>query len=178
MIRLFAAIAIPDEIDGVLESHRDRLPGAAWRPAGSLHLTLRFFGDIGETKAEDLQGELAAIGGASFTLRLAGVGSFGDSRAEHSIWAGVEASEPLRILARRSEMAARRAGLRPQKRAWRAHVTLAYLKGCDPARVAAWIQANNLVRSPEFPVTSFGLYSSWRTAEGSIYRLERHYRLI
>jgi hypothetical protein len=29
--------------------------------------------------------------------------------------------------------------------------------------VAAWIQANNLLRSPPFRVDRFGLYSSWRT---------------
>jgi 2'-5' RNA ligase len=89
----------------------------------------------------------------------------------------VEASDPLRLLARRCERAARRAGLPPERRAWRPHVTLAYLRGGEPARVAAWIQAHNLLRTPPFTVANFGLYSSWRTAQGSRYRLERFYRL-
>jgi 2'-5' RNA ligase len=105
------------------------------------------------------------------------VGSFGDTRGERAIWAGVEGNEPLRILARRCEVAARRAGLAARRRAWRPHVTLAYLRGSDPDRVAAWIQANNLLRSPEFSVSGFGLYSSWRSSAGSTYRLERLYRL-
>ena len=44
-------------------------------------------------------------------------------------------------------------------------------------RVAAWIQGHNLLRSPPFPITSFGLYSSWLSSEGSRYRLEREYPL-
>jgi 2'-5' RNA ligase len=43
--------------------------------------------------------------------------------------------------------------------------------------VAAWIQANNLLHSPPFRVDRFGLYSSWRTSEGSAYRLEAEYPL-
>jgi len=47
----------------------------------------------------------------------------------------------------------------------------------DPAAVAAWIQANNLLKSPEFRIERFGLYSSWRTSETSAYTLERDYVL-
>lgn len=177
MIRLFAAIPMPDEIAAALAGTRIGLPGARWRPPESLHLTLRFAGDIDEAKAADLESELAVIGAAPFALRLAGVGAFGDEKGAHAIWAGVEASDPLRLLAKRCERAARRAGLPPERRVWRPHVTLAYLRGSEPERVAAWIQARNLLRTPPFTVASFGLYSSWRTAQGSRYRLERFYRL-
>jgi 2'-5' RNA ligase len=56
-------------------------------------------------------------------------------------------------------------------------VTLAYLRRPEPAAVAVWIQANNLLASPPFPATAFGLYSSWRGEAGSRYRLERLYPL-
>jgi 2'-5' RNA ligase len=57
-------------------------------------------------------------------------------------------------------------------------VTLAYLKRPAVSEVGAWIQANNLLQSPSFHVDRFGLYSSWRTSEGSAYRLEREYPLL
>ena len=47
----------------------------------------------------------------------------------------------------------------------------------DPASVAAWIQAHNLLKSPPFTVTSFGLYSSHLGDAGAVYRLERSYPL-
>ena len=43
--------------------------------------------------------------------------------------------------------------------------------------LAAWIQANALLRSPPFAVDRFGLYSTHQTGEGTRYVLERDYRL-
>jgi 2'-5' RNA ligase len=127
--------------------------------------------------ADDLDAELAGIGGEALTLTLAGVGAFGEGDDIHAVWAGVEETEPLKHLAARCETAARRAGLAPDRRAWKPHVTLAYLRRPDPARVAAWIQGHNLLKSPPFHVTSFGLYSSRLGGEGARYRLEREYPL-
>ena len=178
MIRLFVAVAIPVEIGQGLARRQQGLPGARWRPIHSLHLTLRFVGDMPENQADDLDAELAALGGAAFEIVLSGVGRFGDDEGIRAVWAGVEESEALRRLALRCETAARRAGLKSAARAWRPHVTLAYLRHPDLARVAAWTSANNLLKSPPFTVNAFGLYSSRRTAEGSVYRLERAYPLV
>lgn len=177
MIRLFAAIALPDAVAEGLARVQQGLAGAKWRPLGSLHVTLRFFGEINEARAYDLDAEVSTISGAPFDLALAGVGSFGDGEAIHAVWAGVEATERLRRLAVRMETAARRAGLKAETRAFRPHVTLAHLRYPEPARVAAWIQSHNLLKSPAFTVDRFSLYSSWRGGEGSVYRLERDYRL-
>ncbi len=177
MIRLFAAVAIPEDIREALVRRQNGLPGARWRPPESFHITLRFVGEVAETVADDLDGELSTIGGGPFEATLAGVGSFGEGDDLHAVWAGVEATAPLKQLAARCESAARRAGLKPDKRAWRPHVTLAYLRHAEPARVAAWIQGHNLLKSPPFRIASFGLYSSWLSGEGSSYRLEREYPL-
>ena len=177
MIRLFAAIAIPEHIGEGLVHHQHGLPGARWRPLESLHVTLRFFGDIAENAADDLDAELSVIGGRPFDMTLSGVGTFGDGLDVDAVWAGVEEGEPARRLAARCETAARRAGLKADTRVWRPHVTLAYLRGAEPVRVAAWVQGHNLLKSPNFRVDAFGLYSSWRAEDGSRYRLERAYPL-
>ncbi len=177
MIRLFAAIAIPAEIGEGLVRRQQGLPGARWRPLEAFHVTLRFFGEIAESLADDLDAELGAVSGEALTLTLEGVGSFEDGGDIHAVWAGVAENPALRRLAARCETAARRAGLPPDRRAWRPHVTLAYLRRADPARVAAWIQGHNLLNSPPFRVASFGLYSSRLGDEGAIYRLERYYPL-
>jgi 2'-5' RNA ligase len=177
MIRLFAAIEIPPEIGEGLIRRQQGLPGARWRPSESLHLTLRFFGEVSEDVASDLDGELASIQSKPFEIDLEGVGAFGEGKDLRAVWAGVSESEPLKGLASRCETAARRAGLKPETRAYHPHVTLAYLKRADPSRAAAWIQGHNLLKSPAFRVTWFGLYSSWLSSEGSRYDLEREYPL-
>lgn len=177
MIRLFAAIAVPEEIADPLARRQQPLPGARWRPLDSLHITLRFFGEVREDVADDLDSGLSVIAATPFALSLEGAGAFGEGAELRSLWAGVAESEPLTRLAARCESAARKAGLKPEPRAFRPHVTLAYLRAAEPARIAAWIQGHNLLKSPPFAVGSFGLYSSWRTHEGSVYRLERAYGL-
>ncbi len=177
MIRLFAALSLPDAIAAPLLARQGGLSGARWRPRESLHITLRFFGDIPEDQAEDLDGELAAVRAHAFDLSLDGAGCFGEGAAIDAVWAGVAENPSLSRLAHACEAAARRCGLKPETRHFHPHVTLAYLRRPEPLAVAAWIQANNLLHSPPFRVRAFGLYSSWRTKEGSRYRQERAYCL-
>ena len=175
-LRLFAALHIPEDIaEPLLERMRD-LDGADWRPPEALHITLRFFGEVAENTADDLDAELGVIASPPFALQLNEVGSFGEGHRVDTLWAGVGESQPLRQLAARCEAAARRTGLKPETRNYKPHVTLAYLHRPNPAEVAAWIQANNLLKSDVFAVDRFGLYSSHQTSEGSRYRLEKDYR--
>ena len=177
MIRLFAALEVPREIGEGLARRQQGLPGARWSPLDNLHITLRFFGDVREDVAADLDGELAAIAGGPLDLVLEGAGAFGEAEDIHAVWAGVRENPTLRQLASRCEAAARRAGLKREARAYRPHVTLAYLRHADSMSVAAWIQHNNLLQSPPFRVERFGLYSSSLGREGSVYRLEAQYGL-
>ena len=178
MIRLFTAISVPEDIAQELLARQDRLPGARWRPQEALHITLKFVGEVAENVAADLDAEFTTLGGGPLELQLQGAGAFGEGAEIHAVWAGVAENEGLKHLARGCEIAARRAGLKPETRTYKQHVTLAYLRRPNPADVAKWIQENNLLRSTPFRVTSFGLYSSWQSEAGSWYRLEREYPLI
>src|SRR5689334_21151486 len=138
MIRLFAALSIPPEIGRPLQSRQAGVEGARWRPLEALHVTLRFFGELREDVARDLDGELAAVRGRPFDLELAGAGAFGEGADLNAIWAGVTETPELSRLAGACERAARRAGLKAESRHYRPHVTLAYLRHPDPAEVARW----------------------------------------
>lgn len=177
MVRLFAAIPIPQDIGQALVKRQTALEGARWRTAESLHITLKFFGDVREDIARDLDSELARVGGRPFEIQLEGAGSFGDGLDIHAIWAGVAENAELRRLAKACETAGRRAGLKADARHYRPHVTLAYLRHADPLKVANWIQGNNLLKSPAILVERFALYSSTLGKEGSHYTLEADYLL-
>jgi 2'-5' RNA ligase len=177
VIRLFAAIPIPRYIGQGLAQRQQGLPGARWRPLEALHITLRFAGDLPENQADDFDAELSTIAAPPLSLAVSGVGTFGEGDETHALWAGIEINKGLAHLAARCESAARRAGLKPETRGWRAHVTLAYLRRVEVGSLAAWIQAASLLKSPPFVADAFGLYSSWRGDEGAVYRLERAYAL-
>ena len=177
MIRLFAALAVPEDIGTALQSRQTGIEGARWRPLAALHVTLRFFGALCEDVARDLDAELMRLGGRPFDLELSGAGFFSDDNGPEAVWAGVADNPALTRLAQACETAARRAGLPPDPRRYRPHVTLAYLRRPDPAEVAHWIQTHNLLKSPPIPIDRFGLYASVQTKDGSVYDLAAEYRL-
>lgn len=178
MLRLFAAVEVPPDIALELAPHQTRLEGARWRDPEQLHITLRFFDEIAEPMADDLDAELAGVAVAPFDLTLAGVGAFGLGHQNRAVWAGVEPSAGLNRLAARCESAARRAGLPPDVRVYKPHVTLAYVRQAEPEAVARWGVEHSLLRCSPFRVTWFGLWSSTLTGDGSSYRLEREYPLV
>jgi len=179
MIRLFTALTVPDDVAETLAHRQTGLPGARWRVADQLHITLTFYGEVDERRADDLAVELGrAATGGPFEIVLAGVGAFGDGHRTRAIWAGVEPSERLSVLAGRCRNAAERAGIVVERRDYRPHLTLAYLKPqANPDRIGAWLAGHNLLRSPPIRVDRFGLYSSALTQDGSHYELEREYLL-
>ncbi len=177
MIRLFAALSLPGETGEALQRRQTGVEGARWRPLEALHVTLRFFGEIREDIARDLDLELTGLSAKAFDIELAGVGAFGEGADIHAIWAGVADNPALHRLAKACEMAARRVGLKAETRNYRPHVTLAYLRHADPAEVGAWVQANNLMKSPPIRVDRFGVYASFLGSEQAHYRLEAEYPL-
>ena len=159
-LRLFAAITIPEHVSDRLVPLQKGVPGAKWRPRENFHLTLRFFGEVNERTAEDIDAELASISAAAFELQLAGTGHFGqlDPRA---IWVGAKPEAELDRLQSRCEKAARRAGLPADKRKFCPHVTLAYLSGTPVEKVETWKRKLALFSAPGFRVGHFSLYASW-----------------
>ena len=179
MPRLFTALTLPPDVAEVLQRRQSGLPGARWRPLEALHVTLAFYGEAPDRQADDLASELARITGGPFEIALSGVGAFGDAHRSHTLWAGVVMpNDPLSVLAGRCRNAGERAGLVMERRNYRPHVTLAYLKPqANPDRIGAWMAGHNLLSSPPIRIDRFGLYSSVLTPDGSRYELEREYLL-
>jgi 2'-5' RNA ligase len=177
MLRLFLALPIPDEIADRLVAIQRGVPGAKWRPREALHVTLRFVGEVSETLARDLDELVAEIRVAPFELRVTGAGSFGGDEP-HALWLGVDGGEPLSLLAQRCERACRKVGLAPEPRAFRPHVTIAYLRGgTDVARVRSFERNQSLFRAGPWLADRFGLYSSWLGKGPSRYVEEAQYPL-
>lgn len=178
-IRLFAAIALPDDVADRLLALQKGVPGAKWRPRENLHLTLRFFGEVQEPVAEEIDSALdePSQRNAPFDLTLKAAGAFGGADP-HTVWIGAEDNPALTKLAADCERAARRAGLKPEPRKFVPHVTLACLSGAELGRVHAFESRFGLFETRPFRVESFGLYSSHiRKSAPSLYRLEADYPL-
>lgn len=176
MPRLFTAIEIPRSIAERLSMFRSGLSGARWIDPENYHLTLRFIGDVDGATARDVTNALGEIGGTSFDLNLDGLGSFG-GRKPRTIFAGVGPSLELETLQRANERAARNAGLPPESRNFKPHVTLARLRGARPDTVAAYLGRQGGLTGAYFSVTRFVLYSSRDSVGGGPYVIEAAYEL-
>ena len=176
MIRLFTAIAIPEQIRVRLSLMQGGVPGARWSPLENLHLTLRFIGEVDHVTARDIDSMLAGMRMNAFDLTLKGVGEFG-GREPRALWAGVQPSEPLARLASKIETALHRMGIEGEARKYTPHITLAYLKDAPLQKVSEFLASHSLFDSGPFHVSSFGLYSSHPSSKGSQYTLEASYAL-
>jgi 2'-5' RNA ligase len=97
-----------------------------WVRPESYHLTLRFLGEISEEQAARVA---ARVGEAvapllPFELRLGELGAFPSARRPRVIAVSVVPEAPLLELAERVEAATLRAGLAPEARSFRPHLTL------------------------------------------------------
>lgn len=176
-MRLFVAIALPDEQRARLAKLASGLPRARWVAEENLHLTLRFLGELDGNEAGDVDAALAGIRMPRFELQLEGVSHFGEGRKLRSLWAGIQANSALVRLRDKVEQAVVRAGLAPEKRKFKPHVTLARFKSNPGVKLYDFLAEYALFRAEPFKVESFTLYSSFLSANGAIYRPEAEYRL-
>lgn len=171
MPRLFTGLEIPSEIAHMLARLTSPLPGATWIDKQNYHVTLRFAGDIDNATASELVDHLARIELDTFTMRVSGLGTFGGN-GSRSLWAGIQAGPQLEALARANERAARMAGLKPETRSFRPHITLARLKRTRDDAVARFLGRHAAFKSPQFAVGRFVLYSSKPSVGGGPYVVE------
>lgn len=120
-MRLFLAIRMEDDMRQALlrcqEEMRRQGVGGHYTKAENLHLTLLFIGEYPDTEAV---GEIAAaVPFPPLSLRLKGIGAFGDLW-----WAGIEPNEALERAAARLRHALAEAGIPFDRKAFQTHITL------------------------------------------------------
>ena len=63
MLRLFTALPIPFDVAETLSRRQSGLPGARWRTAEQLHVTLAFYGEVDERRGRQVRrGDVVAVG--------------------------------------------------------------------------------------------------------------------
>ena len=177
-MRLFVAVDLPEDLRDRLAHLQQGLPAARWVPPDNMHLTLRFIGEVDGHQARDIDAALAQVRAERFALTLSGVDSFGSGAKPRSLWAGAQPNPALDRLQSKVEKAVRSAGLPPEGRKFKPHVTLARFKGNPRERLFSYLSRNALFRGAPFTVDEFVLYSSFLAQQGAIYTPEAAYPLV
>lgn len=178
MIRLFAALDLPDDIKDELAQLQSGLPGAKWVRPENLHITLRFIGEVDGARFRDIVSALDGVSASAVDIQFTELGLFGDRHRARTLWVGVRPDAALLHLQSRIEAACQKAGLEPERRKFAPHVTLAKLGGdFSPERLNRYIQEAGPLRMPSFMAAEFTLFSSFLSQSGAIYRPEEDFRL-
>jgi len=134
MIRAFVALELSDSLkDGIL-SLIDELRGAgvraSWSRAATLHLTLKFLGDVEEALFPDLVAalEAAAAEVPPFTFDTTSMGAFPSPTRPRVIWLGVEPADGLYSLQEAVERELTPLGFPREKRRFHPHITLGRIR--------------------------------------------------
>jgi 2'-5' RNA ligase len=141
-MRLFIAIDLPTDLRTALaEVQRELRPLAdktKWVAAESIHITLKFLGEVPDKQIDDIHDALTGLTWKPFMITVRGVGFFPGTRSPRVFWAGMEAPT-MQELTEQLDARLERLGFEKEKRKFRPHITLARARDTrmDPALVAA-----------------------------------------
>jgi 2'-5' RNA ligase len=185
-LRLFLAVELPGEVREAAAAHAARLRRytgvrASWPRPESLHLTLKFLGDVEGARVESLSSvaTAAAAGLDPFILTIEGAGTFPPRGNARVLWLGVrdEAGQLSRLQLRLDNECAAH-GFPRESKPYKPHLTLARLRAFQPPElVAALSDEHRRARfGPHtFRVSEFVLMRSELGPGGSRYTpLSRH----
>src|ERR1043165_8291640 len=94
-MRVFIAVDLPDEVRNELAAVQRALQhltdSARWVAPESIHITLKFIGEIPEKRVADIDSVLTGFTWTPFNVIVRGVGFFPGNRSPRVFWAGMEA---------------------------------------------------------------------------------------
>ena len=174
-VRCFVAIEIPEavkaeiaELQRALKQFRARV---SWARSESIHLTLKFLGNVESGLIPEVVGALDAAVSSSkaFMVRAEGVGCFPNSRRPRVMWVGLDGEDDLRVVQGAVESAMEPLGFERETRKFNPHLTLGRVKstqGIDD--VVRRMEQLGFVKR-EFPATEIRLMQSDLQPTGAVY---------
>ena len=181
-IRTFIAIELDEPIRRALENVQAQFARernarmVRWTTPASIHITLKFLGDVEAARVPDLQRAIveASQGIAPFTLTLRGVGAFPNPRRPNIVWVGAEGQIDLAsTLANNIEMECERLGFAREERPFTPHLTIGRVKRDaapnDRRAIGEMIERTRVEKIGELRVAQVCIMKSELRPGGSVY---------
>ena len=185
MIRSFLAIELPkpilrkiEEVQGDLRSTR---ADVRWVNPEKIHLTLKFFGNIEESRIEPIfkSIEEPIRNTLPFSLEVRGVGAFPHLRNPRVIWMGlVDGREVLVSFQKQIETQLEKIGFQPEDRPFHPHLTLGRMKSSrGKEELVGRMERHKEEEFGDFQVERVILFKSDLKPSGPIYTLLKEIKL-
>jgi 2'-5' RNA ligase len=185
LIRSFLAIELPkpilrkiEEVQGDLRSTHAEV---RWINPEKIHLTLKFFGNIEESRIESIfkSIEEPIRSTLPFSLKVRGVGAFPNLKNPRVIWMGlVEGREVLISFQEQMEIQLKKIGFQPEDRPFHPHLTLGRMKSSrGKEELVRGMEKHKEEEFGDFQVERVVLFKSDLRPTGPIYTLLKEMKL-
>lgn len=182
MIRTFIAIELDEATRRAIGETQARLKrdraamGVRWVAPDSIHITLKFLGDVAAARMDELHGAVACActGVAPFALTLDGIGAFPNTRRPNVVWVGASGDVAIASqLAEQIEDACEMLGYAREDRAFTPHLTLGRVKRdaspSDRQALGKLIEQTQVGKLGTLAVTHINVMQSELHPGGSVY---------
>lgn len=171
LIRAFVAILIPEPAKSTLASYLKTLTPLArlrWVTPAQFHITIRFLGEQPQSTIELVKSVLRPVSFDPFEVELSHAGAFPSLENPRSLWlSGRQGAKELNNLAKVVDSSLDSTGLPREKRAFKAHLTLARTNGTPLS--SALLQALQNPPRLTFSCKRLALMRSRLTLQGAVY---------
>jgi 2'-5' RNA ligase len=181
MIRIFAALEIPDEIKNkIIDFRKSIIAGNddfRWEPLEKIHLTLKFIGDIDDSKVPEILKSISFVENyQSFNFNLTRFGFFFNNNKPKILWIGLSENERLITLVNTLNSKLSEISIPVDKRKFKSHLTILRIKNNFPQNLIDKFKNFNI---PETLFTSgkISLVKSELLSKGSKHTTFKNFEL-
>jgi len=175
-VRTFVAIPLQTDSYALLKALQEHLRASSadvrWTAVASIHLTLKFLGEIDPAAVGRLAGAFRAIAASqeAFSLRLGGLGAFPGPRNPRVVWCGVQGDlEQLRKLQERVDEVCAQLSFPAEEREFQPHLTLGRIRsGRNLQRLSECIRIGPDLQCG-LQADCFNIYRSTLRPSGALY---------
>jgi 2'-5' RNA ligase len=171
-MRTFLALELPDSVKTHLSATIDvlsrRISGVRWVKPNALHITLKFFGEVEESKAEEILLALNGIGDCytPMPVKLKEIDAFPNRRRPKVLVASIyEEVDNIKTIFHDIENRLEPVGIEKEKRDFVPHITLGRVREALPVLKQHMAPLDETL----FYIDNLVLYSSTLTREGAIH---------
>lgn len=177
-MRLFTALDLPDTLRSRIGALR--APGALdarWTSPAQYHITLRFLGEVETDTARQYEDALTTVTAPAAACVPYGLDVLPSRRNPSVLVVGLKRTSSLQAVYQAVSDALGTAGLPPEDRSYRPHVTLARLNDVPADTVHQFVRDRDAGDLPSFTARQFTLYESTLTQKGAVHEPRTQYPL-
>ncbi len=163
-MRLFLSCEIPKDISDYIHELAKQLPEARLTVPHNIDLTVKFIGEVPDSKIEEVKQKLSEIKFKPFKAMLNGIGVFTEDFIRVA-WVGLTPSEKFEELHVLADNALK--GLFPEEKRFQAHLTIARVKYVEDKQKFLGVLKLIKVEPLTFDVDKLVLFKSQLSPKGA-----------